>query len=111
MATDNEAFASPKRLPFAEKKISALGSSDSRVRILGTVIDSRDNVAVIDDGTGRINVTFEDAVKAEMNATVRVFGRVLPSESGFEMQGEFLQDMSHIDLRLYQKVVDLESKL
>lgn len=108
---ENEAFAGTKRMPFAEKRISSIKGSDSRIRVFGTVIDAKDNVAVIDDGTGRITVTFEEPVKAELNSMVRAFGRILPAENGFEMQGEFLQDMSHVDPKLYQKVSDLESNL
>ncbi len=39
---------------------------------------------------------------------VRVFGRVIPVESGFELQGEIMQDMSDLDLDLYKKTKKLE---
>ena len=35
---------------------------------------------------------------------VRVFGRVIPVENGFEMQGEIVQDMSQLDIELHRKV-------
>ena len=74
----------------------------------GTVIDCNDNVVVLDDGTGKITAVFRDPVGVETGRTVRIFGRVMPAEDGFEIEGEFLQDMSSVDLTLYRKTVDLE---
>ncbi len=108
MPENLEGFVSPRRLPALEKKISELGKDDVRVRLLGMVIDRKDNVIVLDDGTGKINVVFPEPVKTEANKIVRVFGRVIPSEEGFEIQGEILQDMSGLDMSLYEKVSKLE---
>lgn len=103
-----EGFVSPRRLPSVGKRISEIGKGDVRVRLLGTIIDKRENVIVIDDGTGKINVTFAEPVKFEVNQLVRVFGRVIPSENEFEIQGEIAQDMTDVDLDLYKKVNELE---
>jgi len=103
-----EGFVSPRRMPAYEKKIAEISKNDIRVRLLGTVIDSRENIVVIDDGTGKINVTFADPVDVKANKLIRVIGRVMPSEDGFEIEGEILQDMSGIDVALYRKTVDLE---
>lgn len=103
-----EGFVSPRRLPSLGKRISEIGKGDVRVRLLGTVIDKKDNIIVIDDGTGKINVTFEEPVKFETNQLVRVLGRVIPMEEGFEIQGEVIQDMKGVDLDLYKKVNELE---
>ncbi|MEE9323411.1 MAG: replication protein RepA [Candidatus Aenigmarchaeota archaeon] len=105
-----EGFVSPRRLPAYEKKVAEIGKDDIRVRLLGMVIDRKDNVVVLDDGTGKINVVFAEPVVTEANKRVRVFGRVIPSEGGFEIQGEILQDMSDVDLELYKKVTELEKK-
>jgi len=72
---------------------------------LGTVIDRNGDRLVLDDGTGQITVTLEGA--AEVNQMVRVFGRVIPLESGFELQGEVAQDMSRLDLGLLKRVKGL----
>jgi hypothetical protein len=99
-----------RRLPFVEKKISELAGSDSRVRITGTVLDSSGNMIVVDDGSGRINVSFEDSVSAEANKKIRVFGRVLPKEDGFEMEGDFIQDMNDVDMEVLNKIQELERR-
>ena len=105
-----EGFVSPRRLPAFEKKVSDIGKDDVRVRLLGTVIDKKDNVIVLDDGTGKINVVFSENAETETNKRVRVFGRVIPSEDGLEIQGEILQDMEGVDLELYRKVSELEKE-
>lgn len=108
MPENLEGFVSPRRLPAHERKVSEIGKDDVRVRLLGTVIDSKDNIVVLDDGTGKVNVVFSEPVRAEVNKRVRVFGRAMPMENGFEIQGEVIQDMEKVDLELYQKVTELE---
>ena len=103
-----EGFVTPRRLPAYEKKIADISKNDVRVRLLGTVIDTKENVIVLDDGTGKINVVFSDPVKVKENQLLRIFGRVMPAEDGFEIEGEVLQDMSKVDVALYRKTVELE---
>ncbi len=105
-----EGFVSPRRLPAYEKKIAEIGKDDVRVRLLGMVIDKKENVVVLDDGTGKINIVFAEPFATEVNKRVRVFGRVIPSEDGFEIQGEVLQDMEGMDFELYKKVSELEKE-
>jgi predicted membrane protein len=108
MPENLEGFVSPRRLPSVSRRVSEIGRGDVRVRLLGTVIDKNENVIVIDDGTGKINVTFGEPVTFETNQLVRIFGRVIPMEEGFEIQGEVIQDMKDVDLDLYKKVNELE---
>jgi hypothetical protein len=103
-----ETFVTPRRSPSIGRRISEIGRNDIRVRLLGTIIDRKENVLVIDDGTGKIKVSFAEPVDSEANHLVRVFGRVIPVEEGFEIQGEVAQDMKDLDLGLYKKVNELE---
>ncbi len=111
MPENLDGFVSPRRMPAYEKRIAEITKSDVRVRLLGTVIDINDNVVVLDDGTGKINVVFNEPVEAGTNSIVRVFGRVMPAEDGFEIDGEILQDMKGVDVALYRKAADLERSL
>jgi hypothetical protein len=95
-----------RRMPSTKRKVSEIKAEDIRVSILGTVIDRQGEKVVIDDGTGKIDAVFDKEVKAEPNQLVRVFGRVIPMENGFELQGEILQDMSKLDMKLYNKVME-----
>ena len=94
------------RKPFVEKTISEISSSDSRVRVIGTVLDNQGNTVVIDDGSGQMEVKFEENKNAK--GMVRVFGRVIPSDGGFEIQGDFIQDMSGMDHSMLENIRDLE---
>jgi len=91
-----------KRLPAIEKEIKEITENDIRVRLTGKVIDSGEDFIVIDDGTGKIKVSLSGQKPAD---TVSVFGRVIPLEQGYEINGEAVQDMSKLDLNLRKKVV------
>lgn len=100
-----------RRLPSVERKISEIRPEDIRVRILGTIIDKKGNSVVIDDGTGKIHVTFGEDVSVEINQFVRIFGKVIPLEKGFQIDGEIIQDMEKLDKGLLRRVEELERKL
>lgn len=93
-----------KRAPAAHRKISEIRpESDIRVRILGRVIGKADGMLVVDDGTARADIVAED-MEADTNSIVRVFARVLPLETGYELRAELVQKMDRLDLDLYEKV-------
>lgn len=99
---------SRRRLPAVARKISEIKPDDIRVRLLGTVIDVQGDIVILDDGTKKINITFEEPVKAGPNQFVRVLGRVMPMKDGVEIQGELIQDMSALDKEMLKKVEELE---
>lgn len=82
--------------------------TDARVRVLGTVLEVRQDSLMLDDGSGTVEV-FVDAEDREAVADgqrVRVFGRVLPTADAFEVQGELIQDMTELDMETYERVAD-----
>ena len=97
-----------RRMPAAERLVSEITAQDMRVRVIGTVVDKREGRIVLDDGTGKIDVTFEQPPEVEPQKIVRVFGRVISMEGGLELQGEVVQDLDGFDLDLWKKVKDLE---
>jgi hypothetical protein len=97
-----------RRLPSAERDIADIRSGDIRISVTGTVIDIKDTRLVLDDGTGKIDVSFDSPPEAEINQLVRIFGRVIPLEKGFELQADVIQDMSKLDLELRKKVKGLK---
>lgn len=96
-----------RRLPCVDKKVKEIGPEDIRVRVTGTVVDSTEGRAVVDDGTGKIAVNLGDA-SLESGKFVRVFGRVIPVENGFELQGEIFQDFSGVDIQLLKRIEEAE---
>lgn len=97
-----------RRQPSVEKQIKALTNEDVRVAISGLVVSKNETSFVIDDGTGQIPVSIQDPEEIKkVNGYIRVFGRLIPFEEGFELQGELIQDFSKIDKTLYKKVKEL----
>lgn len=100
-----------RRLPALERSVAELKPEDIRVVLIGTILDQKGNMLVLDDGSGRVNVTFEQAPPVKVGQLVRLAGRVVPSESGLELAGEFVQDFSKLDVGLWKRVKDLERDL
>ncbi len=93
-----------RRLPSIEKCISDIHpDSDVRVRIMGTIIDMGPNSLVLDDGTGKIEVYFEELPKVRQGQFVRVITRILPLIDGFECKGEVLQGLDGFNVEMYKK--------
>lgn len=99
-----------QRAPAAPRDIEEIDPEQGgRVRILGTVLEVRQDSLMVDDGTGstEVFVNADDREALEEGQRIRVFGRVLPTPDSFEIQGEIVQDMSELDMDRYQQVREL----
>lgn len=97
-----------RRLPAIEKDIASIQPEvDVRVRLTGTVIDAGPNSVVIDDGSGKAEIMFEEQLQVNRGQLVRVIARVLPLIDGFEFRGELLQNLDNFDVNLYKRAKDL----
>jgi len=95
---------SMKRLPAIEKQISTIDpKSDVRVRILGTVIGNNDNSIIIDDGSGKAEIMFENPIEyIKEGQIIRIVTRILPMVNGFRCHGECIQVLENFDVKLYK---------
>ena len=88
--------------PAVYRKISEINPNlDSRVRIVGKIIDFNEDAIVIDDGSGKINISYsEDIPKPELSIgmLVRIFGFIIPSEPT-EIRAEIIQDFSKLNIK------------
>ena len=88
--------------PAVKRRVAEINPNlDSRISLIGKIIDIEEKVLVLDDGTGKINISFSDDIpKPELKPgqMVRVFGFVIPSEP-VEIQAEIIQDMSKLKLK------------
>ncbi|HJW96714.1 MAG TPA: replication protein RepA [archaeon] len=100
-----------RRIPSVERRISGIMAEDMRVSLIGTVIDKQEESIILDDGTGKITIGFDSPVEVETDQIVRVFGRVMPIENGFELQGEIVQDMRGMDRELLKRMRELSGSL
>ena len=94
-----------RRLPAHERSVKEINPElDVRVRLLGTVIDKSTNSVVLDDGSGRIEVLFEEPPYVEQGQLVRIVTRVMPLIDGFECKGEAVQVLEDdFDINLYKR--------
>ena len=97
-----------RRLPAAEKSIAEITDKDIRVRILGTVIGTGDSSLMIDDATGRVEVTFDDSIDyIKQGQLIRIIARILPQNSGFECKGVCIQTLEGFDIELYKRAKEV----
>jgi len=104
-----------KRNVAFEKTISELKREDTRVKVIGTIIekDSSTNSIVIDDGKAQLRVLL-DADKfnnIDTGKLVRVIGVVIPPLEGetVELKGEIIQDFSKLNQEIYEKYLNLKN--
>jgi len=105
----------PFRNHYEKRKIPEINpDEDLKVKILGFVVDKKDDTIVLDDGSGKIKV-FVDIPgimeSIEINKLIRVFGSTLPTEDGFEIKADAVQDLSNLNINLYKKVEELYNKM
>ncbi|MEM5778710.1 MAG: hypothetical protein QXD43_03555 [Candidatus Aenigmatarchaeota archaeon] len=97
-----------KRLVAIEKRIADLHpDSDVRVRLIGTVIDSGPNSIVLDDGSGKIEIYFDEQPNVVNGQLIRVIARILPLIDGYECRGEIIQNLDNFNLELYKKAKEI----
>jgi len=97
-------MSSPQRIPAKERLVTDIKPEDTRVGIVGTVVDFKGSTVVVDDGTGKAEVSFEEPPAVRAGQIVRVFGRAMPADAGITIQGEILQDFGDADTESYRKV-------
>ena len=98
-----------RRLPGLYKLIKDISKEDVRVRVVGRVVDKKDNIIVIDDGTGSVTVRVSDA--ADLEGVIRVIGRVMATEDGIELEGEVVQSAEGLDIEAYRNAYKIFSSV
>ena len=100
----------PDSVPSAKpRRISEIKASDEQVQVVGLIVDKQESSLVLDDGSGELNILFEDPgliEDVEVGSKVRVFGTPLSIEDTQEIHAEIIQDMDELDLDLYKKVLE-----
>ena len=101
-----------RRLPAIEKEIAYIQPEmDVRVRLMGTVIDSGPNSVVIDDGSGKAEIYFDEQQNVHPGQFIKIITRILPLIDGFECRGEVIQTMDGFNLDLYKKAKEIAKEV
>ena len=77
--------------------------TDKFISLLGKIINVGDNSFTLDDGTGKLQIDSEHAVRT--NEIVRVFCSL-----DNQWKADIIQDMAGMDLNIYKKVEELYSR-
>jgi hypothetical protein len=89
---------------YIPRKISEISKSDTKVALVGKVIEANEKSFVLDDGTAKAEIQFEGSMKT--GSTVRVFGSIDEERLG----ADIIQNMDGMDLNLVNKVEELYNK-
>lgn len=95
-----------RKAPAGNRKISEIKIGDTRIRVVGLVVDRKEAELVLDDGSGQITVFFDDPALAtgiEVGSKVRVFGTPLNVGGKHELQAEIIQRVDKLNLELYDE--------
>lgn len=98
-------FRGFKRFPAVEKKIGEITQDDVRVSFIGTIVDKGEGKIAVDDGSGNVEILFEDEIIKDLKTgkVVRVVGKV---DSDGLINGEAVQDFSKFNISLYKEVME-----
>ena len=100
-----------KRKPAVERKINKVNQEDIRVKIIGRVIDKKENIFLLDDGTGTAEVMYDpEMIKKTFNINdlIKLFARVLLSDGkDVQLQAEAIQNINDLNLDLYKRIMDV----
>jgi hypothetical protein len=100
------------RVPAIPRALSTINpETDIRVRLLVQVEEKTDNGVMARDDSKTMEIVMEPEILSSLSpgSFVRVFCRVLPLETGFELRGELVQDMSRLDKELRNRINLLNS--
>jgi hypothetical protein len=100
---------------YEKKKILEINPDvDLKVKVLGFVVDKKNDTIILDDGSGKVKIFIDVPGVMErinINQLVRVFGSTLPTEGSFEIKADAIQDLSNLNIDLYKKVEELYNKM
>jgi uncharacterized protein YdeI (BOF family) len=105
----------PYKDHYVKKKIEEINpETDLKVKLLGFVVDKKDDTFILDDGSKKVKVFVDNPAiveKMNINQLIRIFGSTLPTDEGFEIKADVVQDLSNLNINLYKKVDELYNKM
>lgn len=115
MAIDNtnsvETKRQPYSMPFFETNICNL--SKGKYSVIGSVLEVSDDTITINDGTGELKLKIlPTTVKPENikeGSQIRALGYI--ESKGDYLRAVIIQDLSGVDLNLYQKIREMEQQI
>jgi uncharacterized protein YdeI (BOF family) len=100
-------MADIRKAPFKEKFVKDLDFSDFKVAVSGSIINLRDSGFLFADGSGEVYINtsgMENLQSRKEKDLVRIMGRIMPYENGFEIQAEIIQDLNGVDMGALKRI-------
>ncbi len=99
-----------KIISYEQKSIKEISEKDSKILLLGTIIDVDDTRFVIDDGEGKAEIIIGEYSKIDVKELkvgdiVKVFGRVY-SKDGIKIFGDVIQKINGLNIEKFIKLRD-----
>jgi hypothetical protein len=86
---------------YSPRKISSISKSDSKVALIGKVVENLENSFILEDDSGRAEIFCEEG--AREGELVRVFCSVIEGK----LKADIVQNLKGLDLNLFKKVEEL----
>ncbi len=99
-----------QNISAVERKISEIDpESDTKVRVIGTIVSKAEGSFILDDGAGTVQVFIDSKLLQNIseNKIVRVIGRVSPNAASFDIRAEIVHDMSGLNMKTHETVQKL----
>lgn len=90
---------------YKPRKISSIIKKDSKISIVGKVIDTGENFFILEDDSGKIEIFSEE--KVEKNKIVRVFCSLVEGK----LKADIIQSLNGLDLNLFKRIEELYYKV
>jgi len=89
---------------YKPRKVSSILKTDSKVSLVGKIVDVLENSFVLEDETGKVEIACEESL--EKGKIVRVFCICFDGK----LKADVVQDLKGLDLNLFKKVEELYRK-
>lgn len=89
---------------YKPKKIAHITKTDSKIAIVGKVLDLGDNSFTIGDETGKMEIVSDNPI--EKDSLIRTFCSRVENQ----LVADVIQDLKGLDLNLFKKVEELYIK-
>ncbi|MGC8812160.1 MAG: hypothetical protein ACP5O8_01055 [Candidatus Aenigmatarchaeota archaeon] len=91
---------------YKPRRISEVSlKKDSKVAIVGKVLDQLENSFILDDGTGKVEIFFEGELRK--NQVVRAFCSVVENQ----LKADIVQSLNGLDLEHFRKIEEMYKKV
>ncbi len=108
--SDDSAKSERYHIPSGKyMEIIEISPDVTKVRIIGTVVDSHAGSLLVDDGTSSVTIITDKNI--DIGSKVIVIGNVVLQNNEIIIIADAISEIKNFDVNLYKEVIDLEKKI